>query len=170
MIFVFAYTFSKSYEQNHFLSTQNPSIGNIPLQGRLIKELDYQDKPRTIAFSGVWDLPLGKNGRFFPHEGPIGGALLNGWSFDWMYTYTSGYPTGKPNALFSCSSYVVEHQTPNQWFNNDPSCYPPYTLRNVEDRFSNIRDPQNPQLNIALQKTLPISEAPNHSSEQSRST
>jgi len=158
---VFSYTFSKSYELNHFLSTQNPSVSNVALQGQLIKELDYQDKPQTIAFSGVWDVPIGRGTHLLNSENKLVNGAFGGWSFDWIFTYTSGYPTGKPNAVFTCPSYVVANQTTAQWFNNDPSCYhsyAPYQLRNVEDRFSYIRDPQKPQLNISLQKTFKFSE------------
>ena len=161
LTYVFAYTFSKSYEQNHFLSTQNPTINNVALQGQLIKELDNQDIPQSVALSGIWNLPIGKGSKFLSFNNRAAGYLVNGWSLDFILTYVSGYPTGKPNALFSCGSYVVPNQNFNQWFNNDPSCYSdyaPYSLRKVEDRFPNIRDPQKPQLNIALQKTFQISE------------
>ncbi|MCU1260477.1 MAG: hypothetical protein JWO80_3362 [Bryobacterales bacterium] len=159
--FVFSYTFSKSYEQNHFLSTQNPGINNIPLQGNLIKELDYQDKPQTVAFSGVWDLPIGRGTHLLNTNNRLVDGAFGGWSFDWIYTYSSGYPTGVPNALFTCASYTVQNQTANQYFNNDKSCYHDYTsysLRSVPDRFAWIRDPFKPQLNIALQKTFKFSE------------
>jgi hypothetical protein len=84
-------------------------------------------------------------------------AVFGGWSFDWIYTYVSGYPVGKPDANFTCSDYRVKDQTFDRWLNNDKSCYSdraPYTLRNVEDRFPNIRNPSEPSLNIALQKTF----------------
>lgn len=161
LTFVFAYTFSKSYEENHFLSTQNPGINNVALQGKLIKELDYQDIPQSVALSGTWDLPVGQGTNLLSFHNKFAGAVLNNWSLDYILTYVSGYPTGKPNALFSCASYNVPQQTATQWFNNDPKCYsdyPPYTLRNVEDRFPNIRNPQKPQLNLALQKTFHLTE------------
>ncbi len=154
LTYVVSYTFSKSYEANHRLNDWN-------FAEPLIHELDYQDKPQTVAFSGVWDLPIGKSRRFHPFQGPIGGALLNGWSFDWIFTYSSGYPVSKPNAIFTCSDYRVKNQNYNRWFNNDPSCYrdyDPYSLRNVEDRFPNIRNPSAPQLNVALQKTFKLGE------------
>ena len=153
LTYVFAYTFSKSYEQNHFLNTQNPGINNVALQGKLIKELDNQDIPQSVALSGIWDLPIGNGSKFLSFDNRAAGYLLNDWSLDFIFTYVSGYPTGKPNALFSCGSYNVANQNPNQWFNNNPACYSdysPYMLRNVEDRFPNIRDPQKPQLNLAL--------------------
>jgi len=155
LTFGVSYTFGKGFEANHRLNDWNFSEP-------LIHELDNLDKPQNVAFHGVWDLPFGENRRFFPVQGPIGGALLNGWSFDWILTYTSGYPVGKPNAIFSCGDYRVKDQNFNQWFNNDvKDCYQdyqPYSLRNVEDRFPNIRNPSAPQLNMALQKSFKLSE------------
>ncbi len=93
---------------------------------------------------------------------PIAGGLVGGWSFDWILTYSSGYPVGKPDAVFTCDDYRVKGpQTQQRWFNNDKSCYAdraPFTLRVVEDRFPNIRNPSAPQLNVALQKTFRLSE------------
>jgi hypothetical protein len=154
LTFVVSYTFSKSFEQNHRLNAWNPADPGI-------HELSNLDKPQTVAFSGVWDLPIGSKRRFLPVQNAVGGALLNNWSFDWILTYSSGYPVGKPDAVFSCGDYRVPTQTQNQWYNNDPKCYsdrPPFTLRSAEDRFPNIRNPSAPQLNIALQKTFRVSE------------
>ena len=154
LTFGVSYTFGKGFEANHRLNDWN-------FAEPLIHELDNNDKPQNIAFHGVWDLPIGANRRFFPLQGPIGGALLSGWSFDWILSYYSGYPVGKPNAIFSCGDYRVANQNYNRWFNNDPTCYTdyqPYSLRNVEDRFPNIRNPSAPQLNMALQKTFKMSE------------
>ncbi len=155
LTFGVSYTFSKGFEANHRLNDWN---FNEPL----IHELDNQDKTHNFAFHGVWDLPIGKGRRFLPVQGAVAGAVLNGWSFDWIYTYYSGYPVGKPNAIFTCGDYRVKNQTFNQWFNNDSkNCYQdyqPYSLRNVEDRFPNIRQHTAPQLNIALQKTFKMND------------
>jgi hypothetical protein len=153
LTFVVSYTFSKSYEANHRLNDWN-------LKEPPIHELDYQDKPQSIAFSGVWDLPIGK-GRRLSTNNRFGNVLLSGWTFDWILTYYSGYPVGKPDAIFSCGDYRAIDQTSDHWFNNDKSCYadrPPYTLRVVEDRFSNIRNPAELQINLAIGKNIKLSE------------
>ncbi len=154
LTFGVSYTFGKGFEANHRLNDWN-------FAEPLIHELDNQDKPQNVAFHGVWDIPVGQGRRFFNQQNKITGALFSGWSYDWILTYTSGYPVGKPNAIFSCGEYRVDNQNYNQWFNNDPKCYSdyqPYSLRSVEDRFPNIRNPSAPQLNMALQKTFKISE------------
>ena len=51
LTYVLSYTFSKAFEQNHRLQNWN-------LDEPLIYELDNTDKPHTLSFSGVWDLPV----------------------------------------------------------------------------------------------------------------
>jgi hypothetical protein len=141
LTFVVSYTFAKSFEANHRLHDWD-------FAEPLIHELDNNDKPQSFAFSGVWDLPFGKGGRFLANRNAIVGGIVGGWSFDWIYTFYSGSPVGKPNAIFSCGDYRVKNQNFDHWFNNDKNCYSdylPYSLRNVEDRFPNIRNPAEPQ-------------------------
>jgi hypothetical protein len=153
--FIFSYTFSKSFEASHRLNDWN-------LQEKPIHELSAQDKPQNIAFAGTWELPIGWGRRWANDVPRLAGALVNGWAFDWVLTYSSGYPVDKPDALFSCGSYVAPSgQTSAEWFNNDPKCYqsrPLYTLRTTEDRFSNIRTPAAPQLNVSVEKTFWLGE------------
>src|SRR5262249_24089244 len=50
---------------------------------------------------------------------------------------------------------------PTRWFENRRECYSqraPFTFREVESRFSNIRDPARPQLNVAMAKKVNIRE------------
>lgn len=181
--FTFGYTFSKSYEENHFLGLKNPNIGDYYAPGITtpIKELDYQDVPQSITFAGVWDLPFGRARHFASGVNAAVDALIGGWSLDWIWTYYSGFPTGMPNAVFgpvgntpasACSSYTVKNQNNQHWFNNyngqvtptNPNgwnCYSdfaPFTVSQVKDRFDWIRNPAEPQVNIALQKTFKFNE------------
>jgi hypothetical protein len=154
MTFVVAYTYMKSFEANHRLNDWD-------VREPLIHELDYQDKPQSLAISGVWDLPLGRNRKWLSGGNHFITNLASGWTLDFIATYYSGYPVGKPDTLFYCSDYRLQNQTHDHWFNNDKSCYAdrqPYTLRTVEDRFSNIRNPAEPQVNVALAKNFHITE------------
>jgi len=155
--FVLSYTFSKGFEQNHRLNTWN-------YVEPLIHEVDNQDKPQNIAFSGVWDLPLGTGKRFLNSQNKVAKAIVNDWRFTWIYTYSSGFPVGWPDQINSCSSWHYTGSDPNpfnHWFNNDKSCYtsrPANTPRIVPDRFPDIRNPAEPQMNLALEKTLRLTE------------
>ena len=85
--------------------------------------------------------------------------LANDWRFTWIYTYYSGYPSGWPDLVNTCGTwdYTGSGNPFDHWFNNDKSCYstrPSYTLRVNPDRFSTIRNPAEPQINLALEKTI----------------
>ena len=153
--FVFSYTFSKSFEQSHRLNDWN-------LAEKPIHELSSIDKPQNIAFAGTWELPIGWGRRWANDIPRFAGAFVNGWTVDWILTYLSGYPVDKPDAVYTCGSYLAPNgQTADHWFNNDPRCYqsrPLYTLRTTEDRFSNIRTPSAPQLNASVEKTFWLGE------------
>jgi hypothetical protein len=127
----------------------------------LIYEIDNQDKPQNLAFSGVWDLPLGKNRKFLNVSNPAGRTLASDWRFNWIFTYLSGYPVSWPNLINSCGTWKAAAQDQYHWFNNDKTCYktlPSYTPRTLPDRFSDIRNPSAPQLNVGLEKTIPFRE------------
>ena len=155
LTWVLSYTFSKAFEENHRLNNWN-------LDEPLIKELDYQDKPHMLSFAGIWDLPIGRGRRFLNSENPVARNLASGWQFNWIYTYSSGYPTGWPDLdIKPGCDWHAENQNRYSWFNNDKSCYTPrrsYTLRTVPDRFPDIRNPAIKQLNIALEKSTRLSE------------
>jgi hypothetical protein len=155
MMFMLSYTFSKSFEASHRLNNWN-------LAEKPIHELTAFDKPHTFGLAGYWELPIGWGRRWLTDGSRLTGALTNGWSVDWILTYYAGYPVSKPDSIFLCDSYFAPGgQTPERWFNNDPKCYqarPLYSLRTVEDRFSNIRNPAAPQLNVSVEKTFWLSE------------
>ena len=153
--FLLAYTFSKSFSTDHRLNPWN-------LQEAPVHELSAYDKPHTVAFSGLWDLPIGWGRRWLNGGNRLVGAFTNGWTVDWILTYSSGYPVTIPDALYSCGSYDAPGgQTAAHWFNNDSDCYkarPLYTLRTLPDRFSTIRNPAAPQLHASAEKTFWLTE------------
>jgi hypothetical protein len=150
-LFLLSYTFSKSMESSHRLNSWN--LAEAP-----VHELSALDKPRVFALSGIWDLPIGWGRRWYNQGGRLSGALLNGWSTDWIATYSSGYPVSQPDAILTCPNYsATGGQTADHWFNNDPDCYearPQYTLRTNPDRFTHIRNPAAPQLHASIEKTF----------------
>ena len=148
--FLLSYTFSKSFEASHRLNAWN-------LLESPVHELTAIDKPHGLAFAGTWDVPIGWGRRWLNGGNRVAGYFTNGWSMDWIFTYYSGYPVNVPDAVFSCGSYAVAGQSSARWFNNDPSCYAsrtPNSLRTTPDRFSNIRTPSAPQMNLSVEKTF----------------
>ena len=145
---IFSYTFSKNLQSVNRL--QNWNLNEAP-----VHELVSYDKPQNIAFSGVWDLPVGKRRHFYNKPNMVVDKLISGWNMNWIYRYTSGNPVGGIDAVFSCDSYLVDNQVRNQWFNNNKSCYKgraSFTLRTMPDRFAWLRQMDNLNLNLAVAK------------------
>jgi hypothetical protein len=145
---IFSYTFSKNFQSVNRLNNWN--LNEDP-----VHELVSYDKPQNIAFSGVWDVPFGKNRHFFNNPNPIVDKIISGWNINWIYRYTSGIPVAGINTLFSCDSYLVDNQVHDRWFNNTTSCYkglPSYTLRTMPDRFPWLRQMDNLNVNLAVVK------------------
>lgn len=152
-----AFTYQKEFERNHYLN-------NGTFRDALpIREVAYFDRTYVWDLSGVWQLPIGAGKHFLSGASGAFGELVNGWEFDWTSVVESGVPTGVPDAYFTCSgqNISVPHRTFGQWFNNDPSCWqsrPPWSARVMPDRLSYIRNPYEPQINIAMQKRFRLSE------------
>jgi hypothetical protein len=152
--FVVAHTWAKGFEKNHRLNNWN-------FDEPLIYEVDNNDKPHTVAINGIWDVPVGRGRKFFAAGEGLTSQLISGWQAVWIYTYSSGYPMAWPDLVNNCGSWHAKVQDRDHWFNNDRSCYvnrPGNTWRTNPDRFSNIRNPSQKQLNVALEKSTRISE------------
>ncbi len=96
-------------------------------------------------------------------DNKVAKTLVNDWRFTWIYTYYSGYPVVWPDLTNFCSSwkYTGTGNPFDHWFNNDKSCYTTRganTPRIVPDRFPDIRNPAEPQMNLALEKTIRLTE------------
>ena len=151
---VFAYTFSKTFQATNRLNNWN-------LAEPSIHELTQYDKPQSVALSGVWDLPIGKNRHFFASTNKLVAQAISGWSMNYVYRYTSGVPVAAWNYQYLCATYLTDSQTHDHWFNNTASCYksnPQYTLRTVSDRFAQLRQMDNTTVNVALYKTFTVTE------------
>jgi hypothetical protein len=156
---VFSYAFSKAMQADHRLNNQF-------ISDPLVYEVDDQDRPQVIAFSGVWDLPFGKGKRFLNSQNHLLNLATSNWTFDWIFTYNTGSPVAVPNLNFAygapgCDSLNSPNRNSQEWFNNNKSCYSnlaPYQLRTTPDRFASIRAPSQPQVNIAVEKSIPIND------------
>jgi hypothetical protein len=152
---IFSYTFSKNFEQSTRLNNWN--LNEPP-----VKQLVSYDKPQNIAFHGIYDLPFGRGRRLLNRPGRMLDPLVSGWNVNWIFRFLSGNPVNKPDRIFVCESYFAPVQTHDTWFNNDQTCYRTrltnYTLRTAETRFSNLRQPDSPSLNISAGKTFRVRE------------
>lgn len=152
--YVLSYTFGKQLSADHRIDNWNTAEP-------LLYQIDSQDKAHEFAFSGVYDLPFGRGTAWLNTSNPVLSRLAGNWRLDYILTYASGYPVAWPGLINNCATWATAGQNENSWFNNNKSCYstlPPYTLRTTPDHFPNIVNPSAPQLNAAVEKTIPLHE------------
>ena len=125
---------------------------------------DSANKPQEIAFSGVWDLPIGKGKRLGNSVTGTADKFVGGWRVDWILSYISGNLIGLPGGINFCGDYV-NYKDPatgntvkneDHWYNNNPKCYANFPTNSINSglppRFSNVMNPAAPQLNVAIAK------------------
>jgi hypothetical protein len=186
MTWVVSWTFSKQYAMtccigqswqtntgaNLVLSPngQTATLQTHPQQPYDNRRYDYDsnNQPQEIAFSGVWDLPVGKGRRYF--NGVTGAAdkIASNWRMDWILVYNSGWAIGLPGYINYCGDYThyvdpatgqQTGQTAAHWFNNNPNCYANFPAQSINSalpqRFSgNVEYPTHPQLSMAITKDV----------------
>jgi carboxypeptidase family protein len=151
----FSYTFSKNFQWANFLN-------NIDIAEGPVHELVSYDKPQNIAFTGVWDLPVGKGRHFLTAPNGVLDKFVGGWTINWIYRFTSGNPVAGMNVVSFCPDLLVGDQTHDHWFNNTKSCYKSlpnnYTLRTAPDRYAWLRQMDNFAVNLAGSKNFQLTE------------
>jgi len=188
---VFSWTFSKEYALLCCLGNSwqtatgatfqlapggtGGTLVTYPLQSpkdNLQYQMDSNNKTQEFAFSGVWDLPIGKGRKFGNSVQGVADKLISGWRMDYIFSYISGFPIGLPGGINYCGDYTHyvdpvtgkrTGQTDQHWFNNNPACYASYpsnaTDQQLPPRFSgNVENPAAPQLNFALEKNTTFGE------------
>jgi len=152
---IFSYTFSKAFQ-----TTVRET--NWDLTQPLAHELTQYDKPQSVAFSGVWMIPVGEKRHFASHPNKVISGIISGWQASWTYRYTSGVPVSAMNYWYKCTdSMLTTDQNHDHWFNNNGSCWaswPSYTMRTIPDRYAWLRQMDNSTLNVAMNKTFSITE------------
>lgn len=168
--FLTSFTWSKAMQATGYLN--NGAVGDGCCQSglrdkNLVYMLTSSDRPWDLAFSGVYGLPIGKDGLIGKDAHGAAGQLLNNWTVDYIFTFSGGTPTVLTNSyIYSCSqnggSFKPKKQTWSEWlYNETPTCFSsmtPYTAKTIITRQSGIRNPSVPQLALALGKKFALKE------------
>ena len=72
----------------------------------LVYAPDSANKYHELAFSGIWDIPVGKGRHFASNLQGVGDKIVTGWSADWILSYTAGNLIGLPGGINYCGDYV----------------------------------------------------------------
>jgi hypothetical protein len=117
--FLFAYTHSKliddasSVFSSTVLSSPNTSslIAADTFRPYLERDSSNGDMPNVTSFSGIYDLPAGRNHRFASTG--IGNAVLGGWSLNTILSLQSGMPVTVTQATNNNAFAGFSLQRPN---------------------------------------------------------
>jgi hypothetical protein len=159
LTFNLAYTYSKTMNGDGYLN-------GWPYQDlSQIHQLAGSDRTHVLSATSVWDLPVGKGGRFLSNPAAPVGYLINNWTLSGVFNAQSGQPVGVNTGwYYTCpgTSYRPKGGASvggGRWFSNDLSCWqgiPAYGLGNLIGTTAQVRQPTIPSLDLSLQKTTPI--------------
>src|SRR5262249_7861297 len=80
-----------------------------------------QDFPHHIAFSGIYELPIGRGRPLLSGLKSVPQAVLGGWDLSYIYPYQSGPPITFSNVLLTGSARDIplssSQRSASQWFN-----------------------------------------------------
>ncbi|MGB6131728.1 MAG: carboxypeptidase-like regulatory domain-containing protein [Acidobacteriaceae bacterium] len=157
-----SYTYSKTMNGDGY---QNGWPYQDPFQ---IHWLANTDRTHVFTATTEYDLPFGVGRPWVSSPSRPLGYLVNNWQLSGIFSAESGFPV-QPNTgwWYTCpgQSYRPAGGTSvgkGHWFSSNSSCWqgiPSYGLMNLEGTTSQVRQPTIPNLDLALEKTVPVHEA-----------
>ena len=106
------YTWSKYLVANTLLNAGDANAA---------KYLSPQDYPHHLAVSSVYQLPFGRNRRFFSGMSKFLEPVFGGWDLSYIYVYQSGAPVLFGDVLLTGSASDIalssDKRSAAQWFN-----------------------------------------------------
>lgn len=160
-----AYTYSQTMESTNY-------INGWPWQDpHPVYEPVGYDRTHVFTLAGEWDLPFGHGAKYLlTNPSPVLGAIVNGWRLNWIFSDSTGFPEGMPGGFWYTSAHsYVPTGGPNygQWIYNcgsagPTSCWTPipsWGQGNVPNQVSYLRQPYIPNLDLSLEKKIPVTES-----------
>ena len=159
--FLTSFTWSRLIDGTGFLNNNGASLVDAaPYYG-----IDSNDRAWSIAFSGVYGLPIGKGGALLADAHGVTSLLVSDWHFDWIFQNAGGTPVGYPNGEnFNCGNYNIlsAQKSYKSYLNNSQntcfSTFSEYTAVTHLPLTTVIRNPYAQQTAIGLEKKFPIRE------------
>jgi hypothetical protein len=175
-----AYTFSKLLDN---IPSSESGFGAAPTNADLLQNFNdlrgeraYAsfDIPQYFTFNGLYELPFGKNRKFF-NNSRLADSFIGGWQLNGITSFTSGYPQEvfeSVNTLYNYNGPGVQRanwngKNPsrsgkvssrlNNYFNvSDFSDPAPFTYGNSPRSLGNLRSPQFISTDLSGIKRIPI--------------
>ncbi len=153
------YTYSKTMVAGGYLNGwpyQDPS---------LLYQISPNDRTHVFSLSGVYDLP-----QLHADSGSLRAFayVVNHWRVANVLLVETGFPEGLPGGIYnSTHPYTPDGgSTMSQWIyncnGNPTACYetslPPFVLSQEPGQIGSLRQPQNVNLSLTLEREFPITE------------
>lgn len=125
---------------------------------RLEKALSSFDSPNQFRFSGVWNIPFGKDRAFGKDLNPVVNFALGGWDLSGILTIQSGFPVGiSRNVNTNGQSAALSDPTLGKWFDTSTfTVAPTYTFGNVGPVLPGVRTDPARNVDAVLVKNFSV--------------
>lgn len=94
-----SYTFSREHQKTQYLNPQDTELTDI---------VSPNERPHRFTFSGIYELPLGKNRWIGKNWNPWIDAFFGGWQMQGVYEWQSGEPLQFGNVYYNGDPYQLE--------------------------------------------------------------
>jgi hypothetical protein len=152
------YTFSKFMQATEYLNAADPLPTHV---------ISTADVPHRLSLSGILALPFGKGQPIANLSNPVALRIVSGWQISGIWNIQSGFATGWGNILYygdpSNILLPADQRTVAHWFNKAyfDTVSANQLVSNVRTwplRFSQIRNPRQNNMDLALLKDTRITE------------
>ena len=168
-----SYTYSKFLDD--VLGTNNWAyVGNQGVRNyydlKAERSVDGSDIPNSLVANYIYQLPIGRKGKFATHVNKATDAVIGGWQLAGITSIKSGIPLGfggggntnmwggnqRPNLI---GNPHLANRSINEWFNTAAFAAPaPYTFGNIPNFLSSVRAPGYNRWDASLQKSWNLSD------------
>ncbi|HSK71029.1 MAG TPA: hypothetical protein VK892_05000, partial [Pyrinomonadaceae bacterium] len=96
-----SYSYSRDREKVRRLNPQDEELTDM---------ISLFDRPHRFTFSGIYELPFGRNRQFFSDVHPVVDAIFGGWQFNAVYEWQSGEPLVLQNGVYTGDITQLENR------------------------------------------------------------
>ena len=96
-----SYTYAHEREKVRRLNPQDENLTDM---------LSTFSRPHRVTFSGVYELPFGRNRKYFSNLNRVADVFLGGWQFNAVYEWQSGEPLVLQNFFYNGDPTQLENR------------------------------------------------------------
>jgi hypothetical protein len=151
------FTHSKNMLANGFLNPADPTP---------YRSISGDDRKRRFTVAPMYQLPFGRQGRFWRSAPRVANAIVGGWQLSAIYIYQSGQPLSWGDVVFfgNPDDIAKGPHTVEQWFNTkagfstNSATRPTAHYRTWPFRFADVRADALNNVDVSVRKNFRLSE------------